>query len=213
MTNKKSIEKKKRGVYTIGYGRTEVETFICTLIKARVNLVVDVRSIPYSKYNPEYKKENLEKSLKKSNIEYLWMECLGGSPKDKKLYDKDGVVNYSKIASTNSFKNGIKQLEELAKTNNVAIMCAEENPLECHRFLLISREIVKNGLKVVHIGKGNVIMSQQSLESELVKIYYGSHTQIEFSTSNDLSPFDLVDKNLNESYIKQNKRYGKRLKK
>ncbi len=205
-------EKKKNGILTVGHGRTEVETFICTLIKARVNLIVDVRSIPYSNYNPDYRKDNLEKSLKESNIGYLWLECLGGAPKDADMYGKDGVVNYPKIASTNNFKNGIKKLEELVKTNTVAIMCAEENPLECHRFLLISRTLAKNGLKVVHIGKGNTLISQQSLESELVKIYYGSHTQIEFSTTTDPSPFDLVDKNLNESYVKQNMKYGKRIK-
>lgn len=195
----------KKSFLTIGHGKADLILFISILFKCKVNCVVDVRSSPYSKYSPQYNKEKFEAELTKYNIAYKWFgESLGGRPKDLSTYDEDGIVDYEKLVNSELFLKGVLQLEELSKTSNVAIMCSENDPLKCHRFLAISRELTRRGYNVFHIKDYKKLVKQSKLEDELIKIHFDPPVQ--------LGLFSNTDDILSESYAKQNKLCGYRRK-
>lgn len=197
--------KEKKGFVTIGHGKTELQLFIRTLLRYKVNCIVDVRSSPYSKYSPQYNKDIFEAELAKHKISYKWLgDSLGGRPKDLSTYDENGVVDYEKLVKSELFSKGLLQLEELSVPNNVAIMCSEHDPMKCHRFLAISRELARREYRVVHIKDFNSFVKQAQLEDELVKIHFGYDVQLDL--------FSSTDDTLNQSYSKQNKLCGYRRK-
>jgi uncharacterized protein (DUF488 family) len=133
-------------IYTIGYGGRKFEQFLELLKRWGIEQVVDVRAFPTSKC-PDYKKEELEKSLPPLGIAYVWLRELGG-------YRKGG---YEQFTHKDEFREGLKKLEELAKQRSTVIMCLETYPSGCHR-RFISRELVKRGWRVLHIvGKGKIV--------------------------------------------------------
>jgi len=187
----------KKGFVTIGHGVTSLQAFIRILKSYKVNYIVDVRSSPYSKFCPDYNKNVFEIELAKNNISYKWLgDSLGGRPKDDSTYDENGIVDYEKLVKTLLFLSGIKELEVLSVINNVAIMCSEKDPIKCHRFLAISRELARREFRVVHIKDLNSIIKQSNLEDELVRIHFGENVQLDLFSSTD----DAVA----QSYTKQN---------
>lgn len=195
----------KKSFLTIGHGKADLILFISILVKCKVNCVVDVRSSPYSKYSPQYNKEAFKAELTKYNISYKWLgESLGGRPKDLSTYDENGIVDYEKLVKSELFSKGLLQLEELSVTNNVAIMCSEHDPLKCHRFLAISRELARREYNLFHIKDYKKLVKQSKLEDDLIKIHFDKSVQLDlFSNTDDI---------LRESYFKQNKLCGYRRK-
>ena len=190
--------KEKKSFVTIGHGKTELNLFIKILLGYKVDCVVDVRSVPYSKYSPNYNKEKFESELAKYKISYKWLgDSLGGRPKDFSTYDENGFVDYEKLVKSELFSKGLLQLEELSLTNNVAIMCSEHDPMKCHRFLAISRELARREYILYHIKDCKKIVKQSQLEDELVKLHFGSEIQLDL--------FSNTDDTLSKSYSKQNK--------
>lgn len=121
--------------------------------------LVDVRSSPYSRYATWFNHAELQVELKKASIRYFYAgKQLGGRPENMRFYDKNGFVLYSSMAEDNTFLKAITQLRELAKINEpLVIMCSEDNPVVCHRGLLISRILQQQGVEVKHIlGDGSV---------------------------------------------------------
>ncbi len=140
-------------IYTIGHSNITPEAFIEILKTFKIQLVMDVRSSPYSKFVPHFNRENLKITLNDNDIKYIFIgHQIGGKPKDKKYY-QDGKVNYDLIAETDHFKEGINKIIELNKDNDLVLMCSEEDPYNCHRHHLITQTLIKNGLEVVHIRK------------------------------------------------------------
>lgn len=144
-------------IYTVGHSNHSIEFFIGLLRKFNIQVVVDVRSYPYSKYVPHFNRENLKPALKEVNIEYVYMgDVLGGRytmGRKKELVKPNGKIDWQKVREQDFFKEGIDKLIKLGKNKTVAIMCAEENPLRCHRFFLISPALVEQKIEVVHIRK------------------------------------------------------------
>lgn len=159
-------------LYTVGHSTYEIEDFISLLKKNNINAIVDVRSIPYSKFASQYNKEALKYYLKKNKICYIFMgDLLGARYEDKSLLFDDGKVNFKKVQETKSFQNGITRLEKgIIKGYNISLMCSEKEAFDCHRFGLISEFLNKNGISVNHIYP-NKIVSQQELEQQLLKKY------------------------------------------
>ncbi|MDI6723116.1 MAG: DUF488 domain-containing protein [Methanobacterium sp.] len=140
-------------IYTIGHSNITQESFIELLKSFEIQLVVDVRSSPYSKFVPHFNRDNIKKTLKENNIDYTFMgNYVGGKPKDEKYYT-DGKANYDLIAESNHYKEGIDKIIELNKDKNLVLMCSEEDPKSCHRHNLITQTLIKKGLKVIHIRK------------------------------------------------------------
>jgi uncharacterized protein (DUF488 family) len=136
---------------TIGHSSHPLEVFLALLVEHRVTAVADVRSTPYSRRHPQYDKEQLSAALREHHIGYVFLGAeLGARSKDAACY-VDGRVQYARLAATEQFKRGLTRLIEGARSYRIAIMCAEREPLECHRTLLVTRALEREGAQVSHI--------------------------------------------------------------
>ncbi|TFH47352.1 MAG: DUF488 domain-containing protein [ANME-2 cluster archaeon] len=144
-------------ICTIGHSNVEFEKFLSLLKETEV--LVDVRSVPYSKYVPQFNADNLKRGLESIGIRYVFMEdeyaknILGGRPSDNDCYT-NGKVIYEEVVKKKWYKEGILALIDLADKNKVTIMCSEEDPYKCHRHQLITQSLLKKGVIVFHI-RGN----------------------------------------------------------
>ena len=149
-------------IYTIGHSNIQASTLVALLEQYQIQVLVDVRSSPYSQYSPQFNRENIELTLQEAGIEYRFAgEYLGGRPKDPSCYKSselpDGkvdylhLVDYSIVMTKDFFQKGIQRLIELAQSSRTAIMCSEEDPARCHRHHLIGRYLTGKGITVLHI--------------------------------------------------------------
>jgi uncharacterized protein (DUF488 family) len=152
-------------IHTVGHSNHPLAHFLQLLQGQGVTLLADVRSTPYSRFNPQFRKDPLASALAEAGIEYLFLgEELGARSKDKACYEH-GRVSYRKLAATDLFRQGIDRLLDAAKTRTVAVMCAEKDPLDCHRTILVARELVKRGEPVAHIlASGEVESHEQAMQ-------------------------------------------------
>jgi uncharacterized protein (DUF488 family) len=141
----------KMQVFTIGHSNHLFREFLELIQKNNVNMVVDVRTSPYSKYSPHFNKKPLMKSLIESGINYVYLgNKIGGKPKDRKFYYED-KLQYHLLEKDEKYKEGLQELVDLIPHNTIVLMCSEENPYHCHRHHLISQSLLKNGYGVTHI--------------------------------------------------------------
>jgi uncharacterized protein (DUF488 family) len=111
-----------------------------------------VRTAPFSRFNPQFNRRDLEFGLKEQGLRYVFLgKELGGRPDGDEFYDLDGHVLYGRMAETEAFKAGLNRLLDGAGQYRVAMMCSEEDPTDCHRFLLITRVLHTRDVSVVHI--------------------------------------------------------------
>jgi uncharacterized protein (DUF488 family) len=158
-----------KSIFTVGHSSLEPEEFLALLARAKVENVADVRSRPQSARFPQFSQAVLENILRGENIAYTFFgEELGGRPDDPAAYYDDGRVNYLARRRSYAFQSGLERLLQLSQEKTVALLCAEEDPLECHRFLMISPELVAAGLPPVHIRKDGGLESQETAENRLL---------------------------------------------
>ena len=139
-------------IYTIGHSKHPIDQFIALLQPHGIDALADVRSTPYSRFNPQFNKEKLQTALAAAGIRYVFLgEELGARTKDPSCYDEEGRVSYAKLAQTELFRKGIERLLTGMQQHRIAIMCAEREPLDCHRTILVSRELERAGVPVTHI--------------------------------------------------------------
>ncbi|MFQ5799929.1 MAG: DUF488 family protein [Bacteroidota bacterium] len=151
-------------IYTIGHSTHAVDWFIELLLRHAITAVGDVRSAPYSQMNPQFNRELLRHTLKEAGISYVFLgEELGARSKDPSCY-RHAKVDYELLARTELFRSGLERVREEARTQRLALMCAEKDPLDCHRTILVARNLVEQGLPVSHIlSDGNVESHDQSM--------------------------------------------------
>ena len=145
-------------IYTVGYGNKPVQDFIQVLQKHQIDLLVDVRSTPFSRWKPSYNTKTFKLTLNEQGIEYKFLgNKIGGLPKNKSLYTDD-LPDYDKMRTTTVYQDGLKELEAIIDSGiKAVIMCAEFDHKQCHRDQLISQNLIKDGYKVKHILKdGNI---------------------------------------------------------
>ncbi|MBP2046490.1 DUF488 family protein [Methanobacterium aggregans] len=129
----------------------EPSEFIDLLKSNGIQLLIDVRSVPYSKYASQFNRETISSRIQNETIEYLYLgDKVGGKPSDESFY-KDKMVCYHLIEEDNGFKEGLKIILSRASCKKTVLMCSEENPYRCHRHNLISQNLLKKGFKVVHL--------------------------------------------------------------
>lgn len=155
-------------IYTIGHSTHPLEHFIGLLREHRISAVCDVRSKPYSKMNPQFNREDLQHALRENGIEYRFFgNELGGRSDDPKCYS-DGRVQYTRVAETDSFKQGLDRLRRgMQQDFRIALMCAEKEPLECHRTILVSRRLAESGINVAHIHADGHLEDHEAAVSRL----------------------------------------------
>jgi uncharacterized protein (DUF488 family) len=145
------IESSQREILTIGHSTHPIERFVALLKEHGVTALADVRSAPFSRFNPQFNKVELQRSLKEAGISYIFLgKELGARSNDRSHYE-NGRVQYDRLAKTKSFHSGIARVRKGAQEHRVALMCAEKEPLECHRTLLVARALEREGERVVHI--------------------------------------------------------------
>lgn len=138
-------------VYTIGHSTHSMEKVIELLTAHRVTAVADVRSHPYSRFNPQFNRENLRADLKTAGISYAFLgRELGARSEDRTCY-VDGTVQYDLLARTVLFQDGLTRVAEDARSHRIALMCAEKDPLTCHRAILVCRHLSTRGIAAQHI--------------------------------------------------------------
>lgn len=138
-------------ILTIGHSNHDLEFFVGLLDAHRVTALADVRSTPYSRHNPHFNRERLAHTLKASGIRYVFLgRELGGRSDDLSCYER-GRIRYDRLAQTSRFRNGLERIVRGAEDYRVALMCAEKEPLDCHRTLLVGHELDQLGVDIAHI--------------------------------------------------------------
>lgn len=138
-------------VYTVGHSTHTIERFLGLLERNGVTAIADVRSSPFSRHNPQFNKDTLPGELKKRGIAYVFVgKELGARSEDPACY-AGGKVRYDLLAQTPIFKAGVDRVLSGAQKYRIALMCAEKEPLDCHRTLLVSRALERLGASIVHI--------------------------------------------------------------
>lgn len=141
----------ERTVFTIGHSTHPLEFFVNLLRRQRITALCDVRSVPYSRLNPQFNRETLKATVRPHGIDYVFLgKELGARSEDPKCYE-NGKVQYDRVARTEMFKHGLKRVQKGIAKYRLALMCAEREPLECHRTILIARHLVANDIAVMHI--------------------------------------------------------------
>jgi len=141
-----------RRVLTIGHSRHSIETFLALLRQHQVEVLVDARSQPFSRFSPHFSRKALERAATAASIHYLFMgDALGGRPAPRECYDADGNVDYDHVEQQAFYRDGIDRLLDGIARFRVCLLCAEEDPSRCHRRLLVSRTLVRHGVEVRHI--------------------------------------------------------------
>jgi len=165
---------KPKQCFTIGHGNYPIDRFITFLQNTDINFIIDVRSSPYSRFNPQFNRENLEKSLVMHDIDYRYMgDKIGGRQSDPNLLFMDGTVNYRKVQETEKFQEGINEvLSIISSGKKIALMCAEKEPERCHRFAMISPVLQSRGISVIHIRPDMKLQSNEDLERDLIDSFF-----------------------------------------
>ncbi len=153
-------------IHTIGHSNHPIDRFVALLMAHGISALADVRSIPYSRFNPQFRREKLQASLAEAGIDYVFLgEELGARSTDPACYEETGRVRYSRLSGTPSFRRGIERLKTGMAKHRIAIMCAEREPLQCHRTILVARELVREGIPVAHIlGDGSLESHEHAME-------------------------------------------------
>lgn len=145
------MNRQRYPVLTIGHSTHSIDAFIALLRQHSVTALADVRSAPFSRFNPQFNKETLMRSLKEHDIKYVFLgRELGARSDDRSCYE-NGRVQYARLARTNPFHSGLGRVMRGTHDHRIALMCAEKEPLECHRSLLVARALVEHGIDVSHI--------------------------------------------------------------
>jgi len=207
--------KEMNKIFTIGHSTDAIDMFIGYLKLYGIDTVVDVRSIPYSRFASQFNREILSKRLKRESIYYVPMGYnLGARYTEKELLFEDGKVDFSKVVSTNRFKNGISRLEKgIEKGLKIVLMCSEKNPIECHRFSLISNCLYSKGYNVMHLVEEDCF-DHKLLQDKLLdyfKEYHKITTDINKIINFQImqgSLFNFDDINENTLYLELNKLIG-----
>lgn len=157
-------------VYTIGHSNHHIEDFISLLKKHGITAVADVRSSPFSKHNPQFNRDPLADALKQEGIAYVFLGMeLGARPDDSTCYD-NGSANFIKMAERPIFKHGIERLLKGMANYRLALLCAEKEPIDCHRTILVCRHLRRLGLPIKHILADGSVEDHQATEHRLVKV-------------------------------------------
>lgn len=157
-------------IYSIGHSTHSRERFSALLQQAGVNAIADVRSSPFSRHFPHFSQSDLKQWMRRDSVSYVFLgKELGGRPSSPSLFS-DGVADYEAMAATSPFAEGLERLIKGAESHRIAMMCSEHDPLDCHRCLLVARQLAERGLTVGHIMPRGEISSHVQMEERMLKL-------------------------------------------
>jgi uncharacterized protein (DUF488 family) len=159
-------------IFTIGHSNHSIGTFIGLLKRNSITAIADVRSYPYSRIFPHFNRDIFRASLKEVGIEYVFLgDNLGARPQDRACYVGNMAV-YDLIAANKNFSLGIDRLTKGAEKYQISLMCAEQDPIICHRAILVCQHLRKSGLEIRHILKAGNLENHENLEERLLKLHH-----------------------------------------
>jgi len=160
---------------TLGHSKHDLDVWLALLRQHQVEIVVDLRTTPYSKFAPQFDREVLERSLGQAGFRYLYLGAeLGGRPANPDCYDAHGHVLYSHLCQEPSFQEALARLETGIERYCVALLCGEENPAHCHRRLLVGRVLTERGHTMLHIRGDGRLDSDETVAAEARKPLIGA---------------------------------------
>jgi uncharacterized protein (DUF488 family) len=158
-------------LFTIGHSNHPIERFLELARGAGITAIADVRSTPASRRYPWFNEKRLAPRLAADGIAYVPLgEALGGRPRDPHLYRADGIADYAAMARTDAFRAGLERVAEGARRYRVCLMCAEREPLDCHRCLLVARALAERGFAIGHVLADARIEPQAATEERLLAL-------------------------------------------
>jgi len=156
-------------IYTIGHSNHPIYRFIGLLRSHGITAIADVRSSPYSRHNPQFNTKALAAALKKAGIAYVFLgEELGARPKNPACYN-NGRVDFGRLAAREEFQRGIERVLQGSEKYRLALMCAEKEPLDCHRTILVCRHLRDRGVGIRHILADGSVEDHRQTEVRLLK--------------------------------------------
>lgn len=197
------------GLYTIGHTNHTHEEFLNLLQMYEINYILDIRSIPYSKYTPQFNKETISYFLKENGIEYYQMgKYFGARPNDRSLYSEKGYLDFEKVRESKNFIYGLENIKKgLQGGNNIALMCTERDPFDCHRAIMVSRGFELSEIDVQHIRDDGNLESQKKINERLLKNLEKKY-KIDIYQYSFFSENKSLDEWLKEAYRLRNKEIG-----
>ena len=159
-----------QSILTIGHSTHTHEAFLTLLRQHEISVLCDVRSVPNSRFNPQFNRNNIQETLLHAGINYVFLgRELGARSDDPKCYE-NGKVKYDRLAQTELFHSGLERLTAgLAQGFRISLMCAEGDPLDCHRSILIARHLTGLGIPVQHIHSDGSLETQEQAIQRLVR--------------------------------------------
>ncbi|HTW42881.1 MAG TPA: DUF488 domain-containing protein [Solirubrobacteraceae bacterium] len=152
------------GIWTIGHSNHSFARLGELLRGEAIDVVVDVRSYPYSRIAPQFNREELEAALARIGVDYRFLgEELGGRPAHEEDYDEQGHARYDRMAEQPAFRAAVRQLVSERQERRVALMCSEGSPQECHRRLLVGKVLTEHGVQLHHILPTGVVEREGSV--------------------------------------------------
>ena len=198
-------------IFTIGHSNYPVEKLIDMLKFYNINCVVDVRGTPYSKYNVQYNKDTIRNTLIKAGFVYIYMSKEFAAKRENKIsYNKEGYSDFEKVIKEEDFKTGVKRLENGCKKGfRIALLGAMQDPIRCHRAILLGRELEHLGFTINHIMDDYSIKDQRYIEERILDKYYENRHQITIDSlmGNSISKEEMI----NEAYKMANREIGYRI--
>jgi uncharacterized protein (DUF488 family) len=158
-------------IYTIGHSIHSIDVFVGMLKSAGITAIADVRSAPYSRYQPQFNRQILEKSLLEANIQYVFLgdELGGRSPNESDF--ENGRVVYARLRQRPVFDVGLDRVILGSQKYTLALMCTEKEPLDCHRTLLVAQALAEQGLQISHIHSDSTVELHEAAIQRLLKIH------------------------------------------
>ncbi|MEW9078574.1 DUF488 family protein [Terrisporobacter glycolicus] len=200
-------------IYTLGHSNYPFNKFIEILKKYNINCVVDIRAIPYSKYNTQYNKEFFQTNLKRLGYTYIYMaDEFGAKRKIRVSYNNEGYADFAKVILEDDFNKGIERLKiGCDKGYKIVLLGAMQEPIRCPRAILVGKELVKEGFDVKHIMHEGNLNTQKDLEELLLEKYFHQRNQLTIDTlfGNYMNNENMIE----ESYKLANKEIGYRIEK
>jgi uncharacterized protein (DUF488 family) len=163
-----------------------------------MSALADVRSSPYSQFKPEFNKDSLKDFLKEHKIAYVFLgDHCGARVEDPSCY-VNGKVDYKLVAENQKFKEGIERIKKGLENFRIALMCAEKDPITCHRTILICRNLLSAGIKIKHILGNGKIEEHKDSEHRLMKLFNLNHPDL----------FRTEQQRLDDAYSRQGEKIG-----
>ena len=196
-------------LFTIGHTNHTHENFIKLLKMHSINYVLDVRRTPYSKFTDQFNKEVIGNVLKSNGINYYYMgKSFGARQEDKALYTPEGYLDFEKTRESEQFKTGLKSvIKGLNEGNNIALMCTEKDPFDCHRTIMVSRGFELEGIEVQHIHEDGHLESQEEINDRLIH-NLEKKNKVDICQPSFFEPQKSYEEWLVEAYRLRNKEIG-----